>query len=87
MRPNRDGAAFPDPDRLDIERGARNYLSFGRGVHHCIGAPLARLETRVFLETLAERFSSVRLLGEKPEFRNTIVLRGLRALPVSAVPA
>ncbi len=84
---NRDGAAFPHPDRLDIERGARTHLSFGRGIHHCLGAPLARLETRVFLETLVERFSSMRLLEERPEFRNTIVLRGLRALPVSAVPA
>ena len=84
---NRDPAMFDDPDRLDIGRSDGSHISFGRGVHHCIGAPLARLEGRIALEVLLERFASMRLLNERPAFRNGIVLRGLESLPVSAVPA
>ena len=84
---NRDPAAFEHPDRLDVGRAGGNHLSFGRGIHHCLGAPLARLEGRIVLETLLERFSSMRLLSERPAFRNSVVLRGLRSLPVAAVPA
>ena len=83
---NRDPAAFEHPDRLDVGRAGGNHLSFGRGIHHCLGAPLARLEGRIVLETLLERFSSMRLLSERPAFRNSVVLRGLRSLPVAAVP-
>ena len=84
---NRDPEVFDDPDRLNIERSKGSNLSFGRGVHHCLGAPLARLEARVALEVLLERFSSMRLLADRPAFRRAIVLRGLESLPVSAVPA
>ena len=84
---NRDPEAFEHPDRLDVGRAGGNHLSFGRGIHHCLGAPLARLEGRIVLETLLERFSSMRLLSERPAFRNSVVLRGLRSLPVAAVPA
>ena len=83
---NRDPGRFPAPDRLDVGRGAQNHLAFGRGIHHCLGAPLARLEGRVVLETLLERFGSLRLLDPRPAFRNSVVLRGLHALPVSAAP-
>ena len=81
---NRDPEAFEDPDRLDVGRSSGSHLSFGRGIHHCLGAPLARLEGRVFLEMLLERFSSLRLLDGNPAFHNNIVLRGLKALPVAA---
>ncbi len=84
---NRDPEVFEDPDRLNIERSKGSNLSFGRGVHHCLGAPLARLEARVALEVLLERFSSMRLLADRPAFRRAIVLRGLESLPVSAIPA
>jgi hypothetical protein len=53
---NRDPRAFPDPDRLDLGRRIRRHLAFGEGIHHCIGAPLARLEGRIALRALAGRF-------------------------------
>ena len=84
---NRDPDVFEDPDRLDVGRGDRSHLSFGRGIHHCIGAPLARLEGRIVLEMLLERYSEISLRGEHPRFRNSIVLRGLESLPVRCVKA
>ena len=84
---NRDPDVFDEPDRLDVGRGDRSHLSFGRGIHHCIGAPLARLEGRVVLEMLLERFSQISLRDEQPRFRNSIVLRGLETLPVRCVKA
>ena len=84
---NRDPVAFAEPDRLDVGRSEGSHISFGRGIHHCIGAPLARLEGRVFFEVLLERFASMRLLAERPVYRGGVVLRGLESLPVAAVPA
>ena len=84
---NRDPDVFEDPDALDVGRGDRSHLSFGRGIHHCIGAPLARLEGRVVLEMLLERFSRIDLRDGPPRFRNSIVLRGLESLPVRCVEA
>ena len=84
---NRDPDVFENPDRLDVGRDDRSHLSFGRGIHHCIGAPLARLEGRIVLETLLERFSSIGLLDERPRFRNSIVLRGLESLPLCCTSA
>ena len=82
---NRDPAVFDEPDRLDVQRPKGSNLSFGRGVHHCIGAPLARLEGRIALEVLLERFSSMRLLSDRPAFHRAIILRGLKSLPIAAV--
>ena len=79
---NRDPEAFADPDRLDVGRGDTAHLSFGRGIHHCLGAPLARLEGRIVLEMLLERFPRIALRDDRPRFRKSIVLRGLRSLPV-----
>ena len=84
---NRDPDVFENPDTLDVGRGDRSHLSFGRGIHHCIGAPLARLEGRVVLEMLLERFSRIGLLDGESRFRNSIVLRGLESLPVRCVEA
>ena len=84
---NRDPEAFEEPDRLDVGRSESSHISFGRGAHHCIGAPLARLEGRIVLEVLLERFSAMRLLDERPAYRGGVVLRGLESLPVSADPA
>ena len=84
---NRDPDVFEDPDRLDVGRSQGSHLSFGRGVHHCLGAPLARLEGRIVLEMLLERFSHMDLLAERPRFRKGIVLRGLQSLTVRCVRA
>ena len=63
---NRDPEVFVNPDRLDVGRNQGSHLSFGSGIHHCLGAPLARLEGRIVLETLLERFSSINLLTDRP---------------------
>ena len=84
---NRDPEQFRDPDRLDVARNEGSHLSFGRGIHHCVGASLARLEGRIAIEVLLERFSSIGLAGPLPRFRVGIVLRGLQSLPLAAVPA
>ena len=83
---NRDPEQFTDPDGLDVGRDQGSHISFGRGIHACIGAPLARLETRIAIEVLLERFSSIRLEGPPARFRPSIVLRGLESLPVAATP-
>ena len=54
------------------------------GIHHCLGAALARLEGRIAIEMLLERFGSLRLLTDRPAFRYSIVLRGLTSLPIGA---
>jgi cytochrome P450 len=81
---NRDPEVFDHPDRLDVKRHGPSILGFGRGIHHCLGAPLARLEARITFETLLERFAEMRLLTADPPFRDNIVLRGLGVLPVGA---
>ncbi|MCY4549057.1 MAG: cytochrome P450 [Defluviicoccus sp.] len=84
---NRDPDAFDDPDRLDVGRDQGPHLSFGRGIHHCLGAPLARLEGRIALEMLLERFAEIGLATYRPRFRRTIVLRGLESLPIRCAAA
>ncbi len=81
---NRDPARFERPDELDPMRPDKGNISFGRGIHHCLGAPLARLEGRVALEVLLERFADIQLGGRPPVFSRTIVLRGLEHLDVRA---
>ena len=81
---NRDPEQFEDPDGLDVGRDRASHISFGRGIHACIGAPLARLEARIAIEVLLERFSSIRLADPPARFRPSIVLRGLESLPVAA---
>ena len=81
---NRDPDRFDRPDILDLGRDDGGHLSFGYGIHACIGATLARLEGRIAIEVLLERFSSIRLAGPEPRFHSSIVLRGLRTLPIAA---
>ena len=80
---NRDPEAFPDPDRLDVGRSAGNHLSFGRGIHYCLGSPLAKLEALVAFEALLPRLGGLRL-AEEPRYRNQVTLRGLESLWLEA---
>ncbi len=80
---NRDPARFASPAELDITRDPNPHLAFGNGIHFCLGAPLARLEGQIAFATLARRLPNLRLATENPPHRNTYVLRGLAALPVT----
>ncbi|MGH6777755.1 MAG: cytochrome P450 [Bradyrhizobium sp.] len=82
---NRDPAVYPDrPDRLDITRPNVRPLSFGGGIHHCLGAQLARIEAEIAIATLLRRLPDLRLDdANNPEWRPTFVLRGLKRLPAS----
>jgi cytochrome P450 len=81
---NRDPAVFADPDRLDITREGVRPLSFGGGVHYCLGAQLARIEAEIAIRTLLRRLPNLTLdHPEAPEWHQTFVLRGLSTLPAS----
>jgi pimeloyl-[acyl-carrier protein] synthase len=80
---NRDPQQFQDPDRLDLGRTPNPHVGFGRGIHFCLGAPLARLEGQIVIDALVQRFPNLKLVGQ-PVRRDQITLRGLRSLPVAA---
>ena len=81
---NRDPAKWgDDAQALDVARsGAAQHLSFGSGVHHCLGAALARLEGRIAIGTLIRRFPALELASDAPAWNGRLVLRGLDTLPV-----
>jgi len=82
---NRDSRAFPDPDRFIVDRPTDNdHLSFGSGIHHCLGSMLARLEVATFFDVLLERVRSLELAGEARFVQNPIV-RGPEHLPMRLV--
>jgi cytochrome P450 len=80
---DRDPAQFPDPDRLDITRADNRHIAFGMGIHFCLGAPLARMEGQIAINTLLARLPKLALATDRPQFRQSLTLRGLQALPVS----
>jgi cytochrome P450 len=79
---NHDPAQFAEPERLDLGRNPNPHVAFGRGIHFCLGAPLARLEGQIAIGALVRRFRTLALAGE-PVRRDQITLRGLKSLPVS----
>ncbi len=79
---NRDEAVFPDPDRFDISRVPNPYLSFGHGIHSCIGRMLALLETKVMLRTTIERFDEVNIDGPL-EWSASTIAKGVKRMPVT----
>ena len=88
---NHDEHIYDHPEVLEIDRAATRHLAFGHGIHHCLGAPLARLEGHVALGTLLRRFPELRLAVPDDELRwahgDGLVLRGLSELPVLPGPA
>ncbi len=80
---DRDPAHFPDPDRLDITRQDNRHIAFGWGIHFCLGAPLARVEGQIAINTLVQCLPTLALATDTPEFRQSVTLRGLKSLPVT----
>lgn len=83
---NRDAEKYPDPERLDINRNPTRTLGFGYGIHYCLGAALARMESQVAFATMLRRLPDLRITGGPPVFRPNYFLRGLLALPVEFTP-
>jgi cytochrome P450 len=79
---NRDPEVFPDPDRLDVTRKNVKPLSFGGGIHYCLGAQLARLEGELGFGTLARRAPNLSLHTLEPEWKQNTFVRGVKALPI-----
>jgi cytochrome P450 len=82
---NRDPALVDHPEDLDVTRGAIGHLAFGHGVHHCLGAPLARAEMRIAYPALLRRFPGLRLAGPDADvqLRDTSAIYGVASLPVA----
>lgn len=82
---NRDPEAFPEADRFDVTRGARNHVAFGHGLHHCIGAELARVELQVVLKTLFRRIPDLKLAKPWNELRykDGNIMYGVYEMPVT----
>lgn len=81
---NRDESSYAHADGLDIERQNNRHLAFGMGIHYCVGAPLARMEGQIALNTLIQRLPNLRLAVpvEELQWANTVVVRGMKHMPV-----
>jgi cytochrome P450 len=79
---NRDPAAFAEPHRLDVSRDARKHVAFGGGIHHCLGAALARMEGVIAFKALLDALPTMELAAP-PTRRPTFTLRGLEMLLIS----
>jgi cytochrome P450 len=83
---NRDPEVFEDPDRLDVRRKNIRPLSFGGGIHHCLGSQLARLEGLIGFTTLLKRMPELELETLDPPWRQNVFIRGLESLPARSSP-
>jgi cytochrome P450 len=85
---NRDPTQFSEPDRFDIHRTPNPHLAFGHGIHFCLGAPLARLEAKIALGVLLERYREIAVARDEPaEFYNPWTIISAKRLPVHVRPA
>jgi cytochrome P450 len=80
---NRDPNVFAEPDRFDITRQPNPHVAFGNGVHHCLGATLARVEGQEVFKALAERFPRMQLATEELEYQPSVTFRSLKSLPIT----
>jgi cytochrome P450 len=80
---NRDPNVFADPEKFDISRQPNPHVAFGNGVHHCLGATLARVEGQEVFKALAERFPGLQLESEELDYQPSITFRSLKSLPVT----
>ncbi len=80
---NRDPDAFADAEAFDLARDPNPHLTFGHGIHFCLGAPLARLEAQIAAVRLTERFPNIRVTSDVPDWHDSLILRGVKALPVA----
>ncbi len=80
---NHDPEQFEDPERFDVTRTPNNHLGFGFGIHHCLGAPLARMEAQVAITSLVRRAPGLALTVGDVTYKSNVVLRGMESLPVS----
>src|ERR1700676_1512015 len=80
---NHDPEQFDDPERFDVTRAPNNHLGFGFGIHHCLRAPLARMETQVALTSLVRRAPGLALTVDDVAYKSNVVLRGMESLPVA----
>jgi len=84
---NRDPERFADPNRFDVGRTENDHLSFGHGIHYCVGANLARMEGLIVFSTLLERFRTIEFDGDESDWAAWTPLRGRERLEVRVVPA
>ncbi len=80
---HRDPTQFPEPNRFDITRQKNRHLAFSYGIHACLGATLARTQAQIAINTLIQRMPELKLYTDTLEWQENIILRGLKALPVS----
>ena len=80
---NRDPARHENPDTFDISRWPNTHVAFGSGIHHCLGATLARMEAQEAFKALAERYDSISLETDEFEYQPSVTFRSLKSLPVS----
>lgn len=79
---NRDPRVFSEPDRFDIGRENNRQITFGHGVHFCIGAPLARMEGRIAFPRILARMTDLKLLRDEPDWLDSVIFRGMRTMPI-----
>jgi cytochrome P450 len=81
---HRDPDEYPDPDRYDLDRGTARHLAFAAGPHFCMGADMARMEARIFVQRFATRLRDPELVAESLEYRPNVSVRGPLHMRVAA---